>query len=289
MATPEKFSLKWNDFESNISVAFQELREDKEFFDVTLACDDNQVQAHKVILSACSSFFRTVLKRNKHEHPLLYLKGVKYSEIVAVLNFMYHGEVNVAQEDLNSFLAVAEDLRVKGLTRNIAEKSPLYQVSKLKPKDANIEKLDLQPPPPLKRARPSPQASIISKFSIQQDDDIEEVSHPIKTEPILLARDSPTRTETDNDISDNIAAAEQSLETRNYSDDYTDYSTYEAGYDSTLTTPGGSSSGEGSKGCADIWSKLEKNGKIIRCRICGLNKHQDFFATLINHIRKDHL
>ena len=42
-------------------------------------------------------------------------------------------------------------------------------------------------------------------------------------------------------------------------------------------------------GSEDIWSKLEKNGKIIRCRICGLNKHQDFFATLINHIRKDHL
>ena len=35
----------------------------------------------------------------------------------AVLNFMYHGEVNVAQEELNSFLSVAEDLQVKGLTQ----------------------------------------------------------------------------------------------------------------------------------------------------------------------------
>jgi len=52
----DKFCLRWNDFESNISVAFRELREDKDFFDVTLACDDEQIQAHKVILSACFTF-----------------------------------------------------------------------------------------------------------------------------------------------------------------------------------------------------------------------------------------
>ena len=95
--TSEKFCLRWNDFESNISGAFRELRDDKDFFDVTLACDEEQIQAHKVILSACSPFFRTVLRRNPHSHPLLYLKGVKHSELQAVLNFMYHGEVNVGQ------------------------------------------------------------------------------------------------------------------------------------------------------------------------------------------------
>jgi hypothetical protein len=52
----EKFCLRWNDFEGNISAAFRELRDDKDFFDVTLACDDEQIQAHKVILSACSPF-----------------------------------------------------------------------------------------------------------------------------------------------------------------------------------------------------------------------------------------
>ena len=114
----EKFCLRWNDFEKNISSSFRELKEDKDFFDVTLACEGNQLQAHKVILSACSPFFRSVLKKNPHPHPLLYLKGVKYEDVLSVLNFMYHGEVNVAQEDLNTFLAVAEDLQVKGLTQN---------------------------------------------------------------------------------------------------------------------------------------------------------------------------
>jgi len=118
MAASEKFCLRWNDFESNISVAFRELREEKDFFDVTLACEDSQVQAHKVILSACSPFFRSVLRRNPHQHPLLYLRGIKYQQIIAVLDFMYQGEVNIAQEELNSFLAVAEELKVKGLTQN---------------------------------------------------------------------------------------------------------------------------------------------------------------------------
>jgi len=118
MASNEKFCLRWNDFENNISSAFKELRYDKEFFDVTLACDDEQVQAHKVILSACSPFFRTILLRNPHQHPLLYLQGVSYTDLQAVLDFMYHGEVNVAQEELNSFLAVSENLKVKGLTQN---------------------------------------------------------------------------------------------------------------------------------------------------------------------------
>merc|ERR1712179_777898 len=91
MGTNEKFCLRWNDFEVNISSAFKDLRDDKDFFDVTLACDDEQIQAHKVILSACSPFFRGVLRRNPHQHPLLYLKGVKYQELQSVLCFMYKG------------------------------------------------------------------------------------------------------------------------------------------------------------------------------------------------------
>ena len=118
----EKFCLRWNDFESNISCAFRELREDKDFFDVTLACDEEQLQAHKVILSACSPLFRTVLRKNPHSHPLLYLKGIKHSDLLSVLNFMYHGEVNMAQADLNSFLSAAGELQVKGLTQDQSTK-----------------------------------------------------------------------------------------------------------------------------------------------------------------------
>ena len=81
VSVTHKFCLRWNDFQSNISDAFKKIRAEKDFFDLTLACDDSQIDAHKVILSACSPFFRTVLKRNPHQHPLLYLKGVKFKEL----------------------------------------------------------------------------------------------------------------------------------------------------------------------------------------------------------------
>ena len=157
--------MRWNDFETNISVAFRELREDKDFFDVTLACDDQQMQAHKVILSACSPFFRSVLKKNPHAHPLLYLKGVKYVDLVAVLNFMYHGEVNVAQEELNSFLAVAEELKVKGLTQN-GPSSPGRRDPAPAPKRQIVS--DPIPPPPPKRPRPPPPVAAPEVEEIQE-------------------------------------------------------------------------------------------------------------------------
>jgi len=119
MGSSDNFCLRWNDFESNISTSFRELREDNEFFDVTLCCDNgvDLVQAHKVILAACSPLFRKILAHQRHQqNPLLYLKGIRLKELQAVLNFMYHGEVNVAQDSLNNFLAVAEELAVKGLT-----------------------------------------------------------------------------------------------------------------------------------------------------------------------------
>ena len=113
----EKLSLKWDDYEANISGGLRELRDNKDFFDVTLAYDDGQISAHKVIISACSSFFLNVLRRNPHQHPLLYLGGVRYTDLKAVLDFMYHGEVSIYEEELESFLTLAKNLRVKGLTQ----------------------------------------------------------------------------------------------------------------------------------------------------------------------------
>ena len=112
----EKLCLQWNDFQENIKSAFGNLRDDKDFKDVTLVCEDGQqVEAHKVILTSSSPFFQKLLGRNKHPHPLIYLRGMKYDDLFAIADFLYHGEANVFQVNLDSFLSIAEELQLKGL------------------------------------------------------------------------------------------------------------------------------------------------------------------------------
>ena len=112
----EKLCLQWNDFQDNIKNAFENLRENNDFADVTLACEDGQqVEAHKVILAATSPFFQKLLRRNKHPHPLIYMRGVKSGDLLAIVDFLYHGEANVFEENLDSFLAIAKELQLKGL------------------------------------------------------------------------------------------------------------------------------------------------------------------------------
>ena len=116
MASSDKFCLKWNDFQTNIRSSFSDMRMDSDFSDVSLACDgDQKINAHKVILAASSSFFTNLLKHNKHPHPLLYMRGLSNNQLSAVVDFIYYGEVNIFQEDLDSFLALAEELKLKGL------------------------------------------------------------------------------------------------------------------------------------------------------------------------------
>merc|ERR1712129_573489 len=119
----EKLSLKWNDFQKNAISAFGTLREDSEFADVTLACEDGQqVEAHKVILASSSPLFLNLLRGNNHPHPLIYMRCLKSEDIVAMVDFLYFGEANVYQENLESFLALAEELQLKGLIGSNAEK-----------------------------------------------------------------------------------------------------------------------------------------------------------------------
>ena len=120
----EKLCLQWNDFQDNVKIAFGNLREDNDFADVTLACEDGQqVEAHKVILAASSPFFQKLLGRNKHPHPLIYMRGMKSEDLLAIVDFLYRGEANVFQENLDSFLAIAEELQLKGLMGKTEDKS----------------------------------------------------------------------------------------------------------------------------------------------------------------------
>ena len=116
MSDSEKLCLQWNEFQRIVISAFGELREDKDFTDVTLACEDGkQVEVHKVVLASSSPFFKELLRRNKHPHPLIYMRGVKSENLMAMLEFFYFGEANVYQQNLDKFLAFADELKLKGL------------------------------------------------------------------------------------------------------------------------------------------------------------------------------
>ena len=169
MTQSEKFCLKWNDFDQNVSSAFKLLREEKDFFDVSLVCEDSgQVEAHKVVLAACSPFFKEVLRRNPHQHPLIYLKGVKFSDLASILNFMYLGEASIAQDDLNKFLAVSEDLQIKGLTQE--EKSVPCPQTQSKYSTSASKDTQVQPRKSRKQPETTPRKQLAS-----DDDDIQEV------------------------------------------------------------------------------------------------------------------
>ena len=136
----EKLCLQWNDFQENVKTAFGNLRQDKHFTDVTLACEDGQqVEAHKVVLIASSPFFLNILKRNKHSHPLIYMRGVKSENLMAMVDFFYHGEANVFHENLDSFLALAEELQLKGLKGNQTEKDISEILSQSKKEEKSIQ------------------------------------------------------------------------------------------------------------------------------------------------------
>ena len=115
----QKFCLTWKDYNTNFCKEFGEFRKHEDFFDVTLACEDNTITAHKLVLSASSDFFKTILRKHKHEHPLIYLTEVKFSDLQSILDFIYTGEAEVAEKDLESLLSTATRFKVKGLTDGI--------------------------------------------------------------------------------------------------------------------------------------------------------------------------
>ena len=117
MNSSENLCLQWNDFRDSVTNSFRTLKDDKDLTDVTLASEDgHHIEAHKVVLASSSPFFMALLQKSKHPHPLIYMRGLKSNDLTSMLNFLYVGEANVFQEDLDSFLALAEELQLKGLT-----------------------------------------------------------------------------------------------------------------------------------------------------------------------------
>jgi len=189
-----------------MSGGLRELRAAQQLEDVTLVVEGGELKAHRVVLASCSPFFRRILVSCSHQAPLLYLRGVPKQELASMLDFMYQGEVSIGQDRLAAFLAVAEDLQVKGLTNS----DPKDSQKSSSPAKTNRRKMHFSPssscstsgfqggskkarvasplqnsslPPPSLTSRPSDD---LHEDSIVAEDPIAEV----KSEPLSNPKDA---------------------------------------------------------------------------------------------------
>jgi len=114
MLPHQQFCLRWKFHHSNLQSMFSQLLDRGCFCDVTLACNGQSLKAHRVVLSACSTYFDSILSHCNSENPIIILKDVNYDDMSNLIDFMYHGEINVLQSNLASLLKTAEELRIKG-------------------------------------------------------------------------------------------------------------------------------------------------------------------------------
>jgi len=232
-----------------------------------------------------------------------------------VLNFMYMGEVNVAQEELNSFLAVAEDLRVKGLTQNnsSSDSKPKSEPPKISRPPPPREPQERDPLPPPKRPRPTPPiVSTPHQQSYQQedDDDIQEVV-PVKSEPRDPVPMPPTMSTAMAPVADtashyqpeqvahnpmqqqpqaNAVALDDSYADESY--DYGQYGEYDDGsgmIDPNTGMPMQGAGADGNKDFDDLvksktWKDDEGN---VRCSDCDYSSK--FLTNVKNHIEAHHV
>ena len=110
------FTLKWEKHLKNLARAFHCHQNEGHFCDVSIACEDKVIEAHKLVLSASSLVLNNILKKYSHPHPLIYLKGIRAVDMNALIEFVYCGEVKVSQDQLKPFMEAAEELMVQGLT-----------------------------------------------------------------------------------------------------------------------------------------------------------------------------
>jgi len=112
-----QFSLSWDHFGKNLQDTWRHLHQSEEFADVTLACDLGQVMAHRIVLSSYSPYLHSILARLRHapNQPVIFLSNISISNLTKLLAFMYCGEVDVEESQLESFLQAATTLKVKGL------------------------------------------------------------------------------------------------------------------------------------------------------------------------------
>ena len=112
----EKYSIKWHSYSDHLKITMKELMMNEDYSDVTLVTEDKGIiKANINILSTCSAVFKDILKKDKNSSPIMYLRGIQYSEMESIMQYIYLGEATFNEERMNEFLSVAKSLEIKGL------------------------------------------------------------------------------------------------------------------------------------------------------------------------------
>ena len=121
MHQQEKYTLHWHSYSDHFREALKEIMTTSEFADVTLVTDDKQqIRAHRNILSACSPVFKNILQLDSNNaNPLIYLRGIQYSEMESIMQFIYLGEARFYEERMSEFLMASKNLEIKDLSTGI--------------------------------------------------------------------------------------------------------------------------------------------------------------------------
>ena len=179
---------------------------------------------------------------------------------------MYHGEVNVAQEELNSFLAIAEDLKVKGLTQNKADDGVKKQTRtpierQVPTKNTGISRQEAIPD----QSNGQKSSIIQASSSYEADDDIQEVI-PVKTEP--TGQEQPHHIQID-DPGDQTQLLDHTLDNSlaMYEENYAEYGTYEEGGDAMLAADNNA----GNRGKDPLFESYLSNISGKKCFQCHLS------------------
>ena len=116
----EKFNLYWHTYNDHLREMLRNMMSSNELTDVTIVSEDKKhFKAHKVVLSASSSVFQSIISDSTLSSPIIYLRGIDSPEIESILQFIYLGEVTFYQERMKEFLDVAESLEIKGISKDV--------------------------------------------------------------------------------------------------------------------------------------------------------------------------
>lgn len=170
----EEFLLKWNDHHNSFFSIMQDLCSSEVLTDVTLACGGQVFETHKIMLCVCSSFFRSILTRRPDKHPIVFLKDIHPKHLEQLLQYMYHGEINVLQEDLAPLVEAARCLQIKGLSD-----APASNQQQPRPPRSNNGG-----PPPMKKVKPLTNISNNHKRKAESPSQVVKSNNTFKGKPV---------------------------------------------------------------------------------------------------------